>query len=69
MLILDQTLIGRKYTSTNGPQPSTTFTIRGGYVKPDSGLIIIGEFANDPNDIQSKTTLKTHRIVDIELLP
>ena len=64
MLNIDPTLIGRKYYTLD---PKTVYTLRGAYVKPDSGVIVIGEF--HPSNTSNETKIVTHKITDLNLLP
>ena len=58
MLIIDQTLIGRQFSTHS---PTTKYTVRGIYVQPDSKPILIGEYS----DPQAKVNrLTTHKIED-----
>ena len=64
MLNLNPSFIGRKYYTHD---PKTTYIICGVYVKPDSGVIVIGEF--HPSNTSNETKIVTHKITDLNLLP
>ena len=60
MLIIDQTLIGRKYYSHD---PKTVYICRGVYVQPDSYPILIGEY---PDPTYKCNRLATHKLADVK---
>lgn len=63
MLVIDQTLIGRKYHTHTA---TTKYTVRGMYVQPDSKPILLGEY----EDPQAKVNrIATHRIEDCKFDP
>ena len=66
MFNIDPNLIGRKYITHD---PKTIYTLRGVYVQPNSKPIIMGEFATDPNTVNSATQLVTHQLSEVKLLP
>ena len=61
MLIIDPTIIGRKFYTHD---PNTTYTCVGAYVKPDSGVILMGEFSANP---QAQTPNTISRIATCKL--
>jgi len=63
-MIIDPTLIGRKYYTTD---PNSTYTLRAAYVKPDSGIIVLGEMADANKPGESRFV--THKVTDLHLIP
>lgn len=66
MLIIDPTIIGRKYYTLD---PKTVYTLRGIYGEPGARPIIIGEFETSTpigtNPNAPTTRLVTHKLSDI----
>jgi hypothetical protein len=66
MFIIDQSLLGRKYTTND---PNTVYTLRGIYVQPNTRPIVMGEIADDPKAINSTSHLVTHQLSEVRLQP
>jgi hypothetical protein len=66
MLLIDQNLIGRKYTTHD---PKSIYTLRGVYVQPNSKPIVMGEITDDPNNVSSTSHLVTHQLSEVRLQP
>ena len=64
MIIIDPTLIGRKYYTSD---PKSTYVLVAAYIKPDSGLIIVGKM--DDANKHGESRLVTHKCTDIHILP
>jgi hypothetical protein len=63
MLIINPALIGRQYYTHD---PKTTYTCQGAYVKPDSGVILVGEYSANPCALTPNTIsrMATCRLAD-----
>ena len=69
-MIIDPTLIGRKYYTSD---PKTVYTIRGIYVNPNSLPIVIGELDSfapiGSNPTAPISLLATTKLSDVRMLP
>jgi hypothetical protein len=67
MLIINPSLIGRQYYTHD---PKTTYTCQGAYVKPDSGVILIGQYSANPQAQPPNTLIRmtTCKLADVTFI-
>jgi hypothetical protein len=63
MFKIDDSMLGRKYYTMD---PKTRYTIRGFAL--NGTLLVIGEYADDPNNVNTEHRIASHKLTEIHLV-